>query len=561
MGTVVTYNGTQYTVPAYQDTGYAQGNGNLSQYLVALATGALTLAGGSFVLTADVNFGPSFGLVSLYYKTRTANIASAGQFRLANTDIINWRNAGNSADVSLAVNASNLLTWAGAALAQSAGTGITLSAAGVISITAPVSIALGGTNATGALSNNRVMKSSAGTIIEAAAITANRAVTSDSNGIPVASATTDTEVGYVSGVTSALQTQLNNIALGTVGRNRIINGDMRISQQAAGALVAVNTNADFWPVDMLRCGAQVADGVFTAQQLSTTPPAGFTNYVHFVTTTADASIGAAQLYAATIAIEGNNCRDLLYGTASAKTITLSFWVKSSLTGAFSGALSNSATDRSYPFSYTINSAATWEQKTITITGDLTGTWLTDTGIGIRVYFDLGSGTSRRATANSWAAGSNITGVTGAVSLIATNAATLDLTGIQFELGSTATQFEFRPMATELAMCQRYYVKLGGSTSTDPISLAHAISATVAYCLRPFPVVMRAAPTGTVNNPTNFTTGNAAGGTINCTALTFSSASTSMVQLNATVAAGLVAGNASNLLSGTSNATIDVSAQI
>lgn len=113
MSTTVTYVGNQYNVPAYQDTGYAQGTGNLSSYLIALATGSLTTSGGSFTLTADANFGATFGLVSAYFTSRTTNAASAGAIRLANTDSIKWRNGLSSGDVALGMNSSNQLTFAG----------------------------------------------------------------------------------------------------------------------------------------------------------------------------------------------------------------------------------------------------------------------------------------------------------------------------------------------------------------------------------------------------------------------------------------------------------------
>lgn len=113
MSTPVTYVGNSYNIPAYQDTGYAQGTGNLSSYLIALATGSLTLAGGTFTLTADANFGATYGLVSAYFTSRTSNAATAGAFRLANTDNISWRNAANGANVSLTVNASNQLSYNG----------------------------------------------------------------------------------------------------------------------------------------------------------------------------------------------------------------------------------------------------------------------------------------------------------------------------------------------------------------------------------------------------------------------------------------------------------------
>jgi hypothetical protein len=116
MATSVTYNGNSYSVPAYNDTGYAQGAGNISSYLVALATGSLTLAGGAFTLTADANFGGSFGLIALYLKSTTTNIASAGFLRLANTDIIEWRNAANNGNDLLQVDASDRLNYTGGSL-------------------------------------------------------------------------------------------------------------------------------------------------------------------------------------------------------------------------------------------------------------------------------------------------------------------------------------------------------------------------------------------------------------------------------------------------------------
>lgn len=109
MSTPVTYNGNSFNIPAYQDTGYAQGTGNLSSYLIALATGSLTLAGGNFTLTADVNFGANFGLKSLYYKSRNASPASVGIVRLGNAEIIAWRNSTDSADITMTVNSSNQL--------------------------------------------------------------------------------------------------------------------------------------------------------------------------------------------------------------------------------------------------------------------------------------------------------------------------------------------------------------------------------------------------------------------------------------------------------------------
>jgi hypothetical protein len=167
------------------------------------------------------------------------------------------------------------------------------------------------------------------------------------------------------------------------------------------------------------------------------------------------SVGSGDTFLIQQNIEGFNVADLDWGTANAKTVTLSFWVRSSLTGTFGGSTLNSAANRSYPFSYTISSANTWEQKTITIAGDTTGTWLTNNGIGIGVRFGLGSGSTFSGTVNVWQAG-NIGQPTGSVSVVGTNGATWYITGVQLEVGTSATPFERRLYGQELINCQRYY---------------------------------------------------------------------------------------------------------
>jgi len=238
-------------------------------------------------------------------------------------------------------------------------------------------------------------------------------------------------------------------------RNRIINGGMTIDQRNAGASVTVNGVDPIFTLD--RYGAfDITDGAFTVQQVSTAPT-GFVNSLQVTITTADTSLASNQYSGIYQSIEGFNTADLMWGTANAQTVTLSFWVRSSLTGTFGGSLRNSASNRSYPFTYTISAANTWEQKSITIAGDTTGTWLTTNGIGIRLSFGLGVGTDFSGTAGAWAAG-NFISATGATSVIGTNGATWFLTGVQLEVGSTATSFDYRPYGTELALCQRYYQK-------------------------------------------------------------------------------------------------------
>jgi hypothetical protein len=236
-------------------------------------------------------------------------------------------------------------------------------------------------------------------------------------------------------------------------RNRIINGDMRIDQRNDGS--AVTTNGSF-PVDRYKIDFST-DGAFSAQR-DTTAPSGFVNSLKWTVTTADASLGATQYAYLYQKIEGTNIADLAWGSASAKTITLSFWVRSSVTGTFGGALQNSAGNRSYPFTYTISVADTWEQKSVTIAGDTTGTWLTTTGVGIQVLLSLGMGSTYSGTAGAWAA-ATYASATGATNLMATLNATWYITGVQLEVGSVAAPFERRPYGTELALCQRYYQRL------------------------------------------------------------------------------------------------------
>ena len=243
----------------------------------------------------------------------------------------------------------------------------------------------------------------------------------------------------------------------SIMKNRIINGAMVIDQRNAGAAVTAN---DSYAVDRF-LNQNDTDGAFSAQQNSSAP-AGFVNSLKWTITAADTSLGATQRCAIQHRIEGYNIADLNWGTANAKTITLSFWVRSSLTGTFGGSLQNSAANRSYPFTYTISAANTWEYETITIAGDTTGTWLTTNGIGLRIYFGLGVGSTYSGTASAWAS-ADYRSVTGATSVVGTNGATFYITGVQLEVGSSATGFEYRQYTTELNLCQRYYEVLNAVT--------------------------------------------------------------------------------------------------
>jgi hypothetical protein len=235
-------------------------------------------------------------------------------------------------------------------------------------------------------------------------------------------------------------------------KNRIINGAMVIDQRNAGASVSI-INAVGYTVDRFYGIQAIATSKFTVQQ-SSTVPTGFTKSVVLTSSSAYTVLSSDYfLYRQTI--EGFNVADLGWGTANAQTVTLSFWVRSSLTGTFGGSFSNGDSNRSYPFSYTINAANTFEQKTITIVGDTTGTWATDNSGGIVVNWSLGMGSTYEGTVNVWA-GTFYGAPTGAVDLVATNGATLYITGVQLEKGSQATAFDYRPYGAELQLCQRYF---------------------------------------------------------------------------------------------------------
>jgi hypothetical protein len=272
-------------------------------------------------------------------------------------------------------------------------------------------------------------------------------------------------------------------------KNRIINGAMVIDQRNAGASV---TPANSYTLDRWQ-GVNTQTSKFTVQQnaAAVTPPAGFSNYLG-VTSSSAYSVLTGDTFCIVQNIEGFNTSDLDFGKASAATVTLSFRVYSSLTGTFGGALTNSAADRSYPFSYSVPTANTWTTISVTIAGDTSGTWVGATnGLGLIVRFGLGSGATFSGTAGAWAAG-NLVQPTGSVSVVGTNGATFYITGVQLEKGSTATSFDYRPYGTELALCQRYFQQLGtnccASGSTNGTTQVTFVGISLAASMRSAPTV-------------------------------------------------------------------------
>ena len=279
-------------------------------------------------------------------------------------------------------------------------------------------------------------------------------------------------------------------------RNLIINGAMQVAQRGTSfsSLTASQYCLDRFSVDI------GGGGAITVAQ-STTTPEDFKNSTSLTVATADSSIAAGDAYRITHAIEGQNVSQLNWGTSDAKSVTLSFWVRSSVTGTYGLGFANSAETENYIAEYNISSANTWEYKTITIEGRTSGTWLDTNGIGLGIRWDLGSGTNYNGTAGSWqTTGSKVYRTSSCVNWIANVGATFYLTGVQLEVGdlSTATPFEHRSYGDELARCQRYYFILtndGDTTNymTGVVETSNQAALTGVI----FPTTMRAVPTASL----------------------------------------------------------------
>ena len=311
-------------------------------------------------------------------------------------------------------------------------------------------------------------------------------LTSISNALPLTG-------GTVTGASTFNSTlTVNDAAVsGFTGfKNRIINPGMVIDQRNAGASVTPTTGQ--YTLD--RWITYVSAASKLSIQRSSVAPTGFTNSA-LITSLSAYTVGASETFLFGHKIEGFNFADMGWGTASAATVTISFWVRSSLTGTFGGTLGNGADNRWYPFSYTISAANTWEQKTLTIAGDTSGTWVGATnGIGLNVYFNLGTGATLSGPAGAWS-GTTYYSSTGATSVVGTNGATFYITGVQLERGSNATSFEFRDYGREFAMCQRYYEVSSGRSIYGYQASASDTFRNITLC---FAVEKRASPTITVS---------------------------------------------------------------
>ena len=292
-------------------------------------------------------------------------------------------------------------------------------------------------------------------------------------------------------ITGTLTASNFNAASSFGFKNRIINGAMVIDQRNAGASVTITANPQY-TVDRWFAGVSNASKISVQQ--SSTAPSGFTKSM-LVTSLAATTPAAGDVYYMQQSIEGFNVADLDFGLATAKTITISFWVRSSLTGTFGAVLLNAGSNRSFPFNYTISAANTWTQITQTIAGDTTGTWATDNTTGFQLRVGLGAGSTYQGVAGSWGTTNAVTTTT-ATNVVGTNGATFYITGVQLEVGSKATTFDTRAYGQELALCQRYFYKnKGDGSGNGPYGMGHCRSNYLRGLIH-LPVIMRTTPTMT-----------------------------------------------------------------
>lgn len=341
-------------------------------------------------------------------------------------------------------------------------------------------------------------------------------VTGDGAKIPLASA--------VSGILPVANGGTGSASSYLPCPNILINSSMEIDQVNEGAAVSLTTGANFYVIDNWSAGITNASAVVTAQRVVDAPP-GFTNSLKITVSTGGAVVAGSYIQMYQL-IEANNITQVDFGDAGAKTLSLSFWVKSSI-GSYTmcGVLRNSTINRTYPFNISITSPNTWEQKSIIIPADTAGAWVTTgTGVGASIALVPATGSTFQGTANTWA-GSNLLGTSSCTNtILSTNGATFQVTGVKLEISPSVTTYLRKSFLTELIECQRYYEKsydlgtvAGGITGTG-ITVMPTWSATNGIYIMPvgMRVTKRTTPTVTIYSPTtgasgrinNFTGGSA-----------------------------------------------------
>ena len=275
-------------------------------------------------------------------------------------------------------------------------------------------------------------------------------------------------------------------------KNIIINGACMINQRYGSGTDTLNGN-DFFVVDRFKCWAS-GGGQFTIQRSDNAPP-GFKNSLMFTVSTADTSIASGDYYIVQQRVEGYNFAHLNWGTANAKPVTLSFWVKADVTGKYGISFWPRQQNYNYVTHYNINAADTWEYKTITIPPPTGGSWDTDHQTGFGIWWDLGTGTVyQTSTTETWGQNSKFL-PSDATKMISTSGAKFRMTGVQLEVGSNATEFEHRSYGEELALCQRYYWRVPNARWLN----GYKRHDNNVYYQLDTPVPMRASPTPTIHS--------------------------------------------------------------
>ena len=361
------------------------------------------------------------------------------------------------------------------------------------------------------------------------------------------------------GVTFPDNSAQTTAATGFGFKNRLINGAMVIDQRNAGAVTTPTAGVytlDRWQFQL------AAAGKFSVQR-STSAPAGFSNSL-VVTSLGAYSVLSTDYFTAQYNIEGFNFADMNWGGANAQAVMLSFWVNCSLTGTFTGAFRNAANTRTYPYSYTISAANTWQYISIKVTGDTTGTWVGATnGTGVQVFFDFGSGATNQGTAGAWANGTS-NAATGQTNLLATSGATFYITGVQLEKGSTATSFDYRPYGTELALCQRYAFQMNasdGGNTANRFALGFSNAVNKAFCQMPHPVPMRVKPSLTTSVSTLNLSDAITGSVLTAVSIQTATSDINKTCFDCTTAGGLTTFRPYYLEANTSSCTVLLSAEL
>ena len=277
-------------------------------------------------------------------------------------------------------------------------------------------------------------------------------------------------------------------------RNLIINGDMRIAQRGTSFATVAN---GAYTLDRWRYNTVGAGAVTITQDTSVPSGTNFTHSLKVDVTTADASLAASDQYRLLTGLEGYNTEHLNLGESGAVAVTASFWVKSPKTGQHTILFNNNAGDSTYPATYSVSSADTWEQKSVTVTMRTSGTWLATNLAALFVQFPLAFGSDYHGTVNAWN-DSFEQGNSSNVNCMDNTANNFFLTGVQLEVGAAATDFEHRDYASELARCQRYTQVMGGDNVNEMFGSGFATSTSAFQTMHDLPTEMRAAPSGTFN---------------------------------------------------------------